>query len=298
MRFRLIEAERAQHPVSLLCGVLGVTKAGYYAWRNREPSRRALEDERLNGLICRIFEQSEQTYGAPRIHAELADDYGLRVGKKRVARLMRQLGIEGVSRRGKRRYKTTIPAKEAPAAPDLVRRSFQAAGPNRLWVADITYVATWEGYLFLACVIDAWSRRIVGWSMRDDLKADLVVDALGMALTRRRPQPGLVHHSDRGSQYTSVAIGKTMQDAAILPSMGRRGDAFDNAVAESFFASLETELLDRRTFKSRDQARLALFQWIESFYNTRRRHSAIGYLSPDKYEQKMIKTDNTTAVAV
>jgi putative transposase len=298
MRFRLIEAERAQHPVSLLCGVLGVTKAGYYAWRNREPSRRALEDERLNGLICRIFEQSEQTYGAPRIHAELADDYGLRVGKKRVARLMRQLGVEGVSRRGKRRYKTTIPAKEAPAAPDLVRRSFQAAGPNRLWVADITYVATWEGYLFLACVIDAWSRRIVGWSMRDDLKADLVVDALGMALTRRRPQPGLVHHSDRGSQYTSVAIGKTMQDAAILPSMGRRGDAFDNAVAESFFASLETELLDRRTFKSRDQARLALFQWIESFYNTRRRHSAIGYLSPDKYEQKMIKNDNTTAVAV
>lgn len=298
MRFRLIEAERAQHPVSLLCGVLGVTTAGYYAWRRREPSRRVLEDERLSRLIVRIFEQSEQTYGAPRIHAELADDYRLRVGKKRVARLMRQLGLEGVSRRGKRRYKTTIPAKETPAAPDLVRRRFQAAGPNKLWVADITYVATWEGYLFLACVIDAWSRRIVGWSMRDDLKADLVVDALGMALTRRRPQPGLVHHSDRGSQYTSLAFGKTMQDAEILPSMDRRGDAFDNAVAESFFATLETELLDRRTSKSRDQARLALFRWIESFYNTRRRHSALGYLSPDNYERKMIKTDNTTAIAV
>jgi putative transposase len=222
MRFRLIEAEKAQHPVSLLCGVLGVTRAGYYAWRRREPSKRALGDERLAGLIRGIFEQSEQTYGVPRIHAELADDYGLRVGRKRVARLMRQLGLAGVSRRGKRRYRTTIPAKEAPAAPDLVRRSFQATGPNRLWVADITYVSTWEGYLFLACVIDAWSRRIVGWSMRDDLKAELVVDALGMALTRRRPQPGLVHHSDRGSQYTSLAFGKTMQDAEVLPSMGRR----------------------------------------------------------------------------
>ena len=247
MRFRLIEAERAQHPVSLLCGVLGVTRAGYYAWRQRKLCKRSLEDERLSALIARIFEQSEQTYGVPRIHAELVDDHGVRVGRKRVARLMRRLGIEGVSRRGKRRYKTTIPAKEAPSAPDLVRRSFQASGPNRLWVADITYVATWEGYLFLACVIDAWSRRIVGWSMRDDLKAELVVDALGMALTRRRPQPGLVHHSDRGSQYTSLAFGKTMQDAEILPSMGRRGDAFDNAVAESFFATLETELLDRRT---------------------------------------------------
>jgi putative transposase len=298
MRFRLIEAERAQHPVSLLCGVLGVTRAGYYAWRQRKLCKRSLEDERLSALIAGIFEQSEQTYGVPRIHAELADDHGVRVGRKRVARLMRRLGIEGVSRRGKRRYKTTIPATEAPSAPDLVRRSFQASGPNRLWVADITYVATWEGYLFLACVIDAWSRRIVGWSMRDDLKAELVVDALGMALTRRRPQPGLVHHSDRGSQYTSLAFGKTMQDAEILPSIGRRGDAFDNAVAESFFATLETELLDRRTFKTRDHARLALFRWIEGFYNARRRHSTLGYLSPDKYEQIMIKTDNTTAVAV
>jgi putative transposase len=198
-RFRLIEAEKAQHPVSLLCGVLGVTRGGYYAWRRREPCKRKLEDERLAELIAQIFEQSQQTYGAPRIHAELADDHGLRVGKKRVARLMRGLGVEGISRRGKRRYKTTIPAKEQPTAPDLVRRSFQAAGPNRLWVADITYVSTWEGYLFLACVIDAWSRRIVGWSMRDDLKADLVVDALGMALTRRQPQPGLVHHSDSES---------------------------------------------------------------------------------------------------
>jgi putative transposase len=298
MSFRLIEAERAQHPVSLLCGVLGVTRAGYYAWKRRRPSKRRREDERLARLITSIFEQSHETYGAPRIQAELADEHGLKVGKKRVARLMRELGIEGVSRRGKRRYKTTIPAKEAPAAPDLVRRSFQAAGPNRLWVADITYVPTWQGYLFLACVIDAWSRKVVGWSMRDDLRSELVVDALGLALTRRKPQPGLVHHSDRGSQYTSLAFGKTMQQAEILPSMGRRGDAFDNAVAESFFATLETELLDRHTFKTRDQARLALFRWIEGFYNSRRRHSTLGQRSPERYE-KMMMTENTKeAVAV
>jgi putative transposase len=154
---------------------------------------------------------------------------------------MRELGIAGVSRRGKKRFGTTIPAKEASVAPDLVRRDFRPAGPDRLWVADIKYVATWQGYLFLACVLDAWSRKVVGWSMRDDLKAELVVDALGMAISRRQPKPRLVHHSDRGSQCTSLAFGRTMQEAGILPSMGRRGDAFDNALAESFFATLETE---------------------------------------------------------
>lgn len=298
MTFQLVEAERAQHPVSLLCGVLGVTRAGFYAWKRRGPSKRTLEDERLSRLIARVHSESLQTYGVPRIHAELADDYGIRVGRKRVARLMKRQGIEGVSRRGKRRYKTTIPAKEQPAAPDLVRRSFQAAGPNRLWVADITYVATWEGFLFLACVIDAWSRRVVGWSMRDDLRAELVVDALGMALTQRKPAVGVVHHSDRGSQYTSLAIGKTMQDAGVMPSMGRRGDAFDNAVAESFFATLETELLDRSSFRTRDQARLALFHWIEGFYNTRRRHSTLGQRSPANYEKIMLESDSKAAAVV
>jgi putative transposase len=285
MRFRLVEAERAQHPVSLLCKVLGVTSAGYYAWRRRGPSLRLLGDAELQRLIVSIYDGSLQTYGAPRIHAELADEHGLRVSRKRVARLMRERGIAGVSRRGKKRFKTTIPAKEAPSAPDLVKREFRPAGPDRLWVADIKYVSTWQGYLFLACVLDAWSRKVVGWSMRDDLKAELVVDALGMAVTRRKPRPGLVHHSDRGSQYTSVAFGKTMQEAGILPSMGRRGDAFDNAVAESFFATLETELLDRHTFRTRDQARLALFHWIEAFYNSRRRHSTLGQRSPDRFEK-------------
>jgi len=265
MSFRLIEAERAQHAVSRLCGVLGVTRAGYYAWTRRAPSRRTLADEGLRALVGRIFADSRETYGAPRIQAELADEHGLRVSRKRVARLMRELRIAGVSRRRKG-LRTTVCSRGAPAAADLVRRDFRSSEPDRLWVADITYVATWEGYVFLACVIDAWSRKVVGWSMRDDLKTELALDALGMALTRRRPRPGLVHHSDRGSQYTSLAFGKTMQAAGVLPSVGRRGDAFDNALAESFFATLETELLGRHSFRSRDEARLALFTYIESFY--------------------------------
>jgi transposase InsO family protein len=175
-------------------------------------------DDRLAPLIARVFTESYETYGAPRIQAELADEHGWRVGRKRVARLMRELGLAGVSRRRKG-IKTTVRAKEAPAAADLVRRQFQASGPDRLWVADITYVSSWEGYVFLACVIDAWSRKVVGWSMRDDLRSELVVDG-------RRPKPGLVHHSDRGSQYTSLAFGKTIEQAGVLPSMGRRGDAF------------------------------------------------------------------------
>jgi putative transposase len=302
MRFRLIEAERAQHSVSLLCSVLGVTRAGFYAWSRRGPCDRELLDRELCELIEGIFRRSRETYGVPRVHAELQDEHQIGVSRKRVARLMRRLGLEGVSRRGKRPV-TTKRAERAPAASDLVRRRFQAAGPDRLWVADITYVPTWEGYLFLAAVLDAWSRRCVGWSMRNDLKAELVIDALGMAVTRRRPRPGVIHHSDRGSQYTSLAFGKTLTETGVLPSMGRLGDAFDNALAESFFATLETELIDRRTFKTRDQARLEVFDFVEGFYNPRRRHSALGYLSPAEYEQTQnnsIKMDNNnrTAMAV
>lgn len=248
-------------------------------------------------LIRRIFTDSLETYGAPRIQAELADDYGLGVGRKRVARLMKQLGIEGASRRGRKR-RTTIPAEEARAAPDLVGRQFQAQRPDRLWVADIKYLQTRQGYLFLACVLDAYSRKIVGWAMRDDLKTELALDAIGMALTRRRPQPGLVHHSDRGCQYTSLAFGKTLQQAGVLPSMGRRGDAYDNALCESFFATLETELLERHSFTSRDHARIAVFKYIEGFYNPRRRHSSLGNVSPETYEERMKSNQPRTAVAV
>jgi putative transposase len=300
MKFRLIEAERAQHPVSLLCKLLGVSRQGFYAWRRRGPSLRSLGDAELKRLIVAIHNGSLQTYGAPRVHAELADEHQLRVGRKRVARLMRELGIAGVSRRAKKRARTTIPAEQA-AAPDLVGRQFRPAGRDRLWVADIKYVPTRQGNLFLACVLDAWSRKVVGWSMRNDVKAQLVVDALAMALARRKPRPGLVHHSDRGCQYTSLAFGTTMQHARILPSMGRRGDAFDNAVAESLFATLETELLDRHSFLTREQARLALFHWIEGFYNSRRRHSTLGQRSPDRFEEitnAEKEEDPQTAVAV
>jgi putative transposase len=297
MTFRLIEAERAQHPVSRLCEVLGVTRAGFYAWSSRAPSARELRDRELMKLIERIFKDSRGTYGVPRIQAELEDDHGIRTSRKRVARLMRRLGIQGVSRRGKRPI-TTVRAAEAPAADDLVRRQFKAPEPNRLWVADITYVPTREGYLFLAAVIDAFSRRCVGWSMRSDLKADLVLDALGMALTQRRPEKGLIHHSDRGSQYTSLAFGKTLSDAGVLQSVGRRGDAFDNAVAESFFATLETELFDRVIFTSRDHARLQVFDFIEGFYNPKRRHSALGYLSPERYETNWLGKEKESGKAI
>jgi putative transposase len=283
MTFRLIEAEKAQHPVSLLCSVLGVTRAGYYAWRRRGLSRRALGDAVLSSLIGRVFVESLGTYGAPRVHAELREAHGIRVGRKRVARLMRELELEGVSRRGKRR-RTTIPDPAAAPAPDLVGRRFQAARPNQLWLADITYLPTREGWLFLAVVLDVYSRRIVGWSMRDDLKTELVVDALGMAVTRRKPPAGLVHHSDRGSQYTSLAFGATLRDSGLVASMGRRGDAYDNAACESVISTIKNELIKRQTWTSRDQARLAVFSYIETFYNPRRRHSALGYRSPIEYE--------------
>jgi putative transposase len=214
---------------------------------------------------------------------QLRETHGVRVGRKRVARLMRQLELEGVSRRGKRR-RTTIPDPAAAPAPDLVGRRFTAARPNELWLADITYLPTREGWLFLAVVLDAYSRRIVGWSMRDDLKAELVVDALGMAVTRRKPPAGVVHHSDRGSQYSSLAFGTTLRESGLVASMGRRGDAYDNAACESVISTIKNELIKRQTWTSRDQARLAVFSYIETFYNPRRRHSALGYHSPIEYE--------------
>ena len=199
MKYRLIEAEKAEHSISRLCKVLGVTRQGFHAWRRRGPSLRHLGDEELKRLIVTIYDDSLQTYGAPRVQLDLRDDHNVRVGRKRVARLMRELGIQGVSRRGKK-PRTTVADEKQPPAPDLVERRFVADRPNALWLADITYVPTLEGYLFLAVVMDMFSRKIVGWSMRDDLRAELVVDALAMAVTRRRPPAGLIHHSDRGSQ--------------------------------------------------------------------------------------------------
>ena len=283
MKFRFIAEEAAQFSVSLLCRVTGVSRGGFYAWRSRPPSARAIADEALAAQITAIHDQTLGIYGAPRIHAELRLGHGVSVGKKRVARIMRTLGIFGASgRRAGPRTTTRDPAR--PSAPDLVDRDFCRTEPNRLWVCDIKYVQTGQGFLFLAAVQDVFSRRIVGWSMREDLTAQLVLDALGMAVTQRNATPGLVAHSDHGSQYTSLAYGTYAKGSDIDLSTGSIGDPWDNAVAETFFASLEKELLRRERFATREQARMRIFWYIECFYNTRRRHSGLGYLSPADYE--------------
>jgi putative transposase len=278
-----VQQEQAAHPVATMCRILGVSPSGYYVWRHRPPSARAVADQALLEQIRTIHAQSRHTYGAPRVHAELRD-MGVRCGRKRVARLMRQAGIEGVHRR--RRMRTTIPDPTAAPAPDLVARAFGAERPDRLWVADVTYIRTWAGWLYLAIVLDAFSRRVVGWAMADHLQTELVVEALNMAVWNRRPPPGVVHHSDRGCQYTSLTFGRRCREASILPSMGSRGDAYDNALAEAFFATLETELLRRRPFPHRGAARLAIFDYLEGFYNTHRRHSALGQVAPAEFERR------------
>jgi len=225
---------------------------------------------------------SDETYGAPKIRAELADVDGRKVGIRHVSRLMRKAGIAGVSRR---RFCVTTTRDGSPAKPDLVERKFEAEGPNKLWVADITYVPTWAGFLFLAVVLDVWSRKVIGWATANHLKTELVLAALDTAVAQRQPT-GVIHHSDHGTQYTSLAFGQRCRQAGVRPSMGSVGDAFDNAMCESFFASLECELLDRYTFKSQSEARLAIFRYIEGWYNPHRRHSALDYQSPVNYERR------------
>ncbi len=270
------------HPIATMCRVLGVSSSGYYAWLRREPSARSVSDRALTVRIRAIHERSRGTYGAPRIHAELIDK-GLRVSRKRVARLMREASLEGVSRR--RKVRTTMRDAQARPATDLVERDFTAEAPDRLWVADISYIPTWSGFLYLAVVLDAFSRRIVGWSMATHLRTELVLDALNMALWQRRPHE-VIHHSDQGSQYTSIAFGLRCKEAGVRPSMGSVGDCYDNAMCESFFATLECELLDRRRFRTQAEARMAVFEFIEGWYNPHRRHSALGQLSPVKFEKR------------
>ena len=287
--FRLIEAEKATHSVPTLCRMLGVSRSGYYAWRNRLPSERARFDAVLVEKIETIHRNSRATYGTPRVHAELRA-LGIRCSRKRVARLMRQAKLRG-SLRG-RRMKTTYRIALQQAAPDLVGRNFVALEPDRLWVADITYVRSGEGFVYLAFILDVCTRRVVGWSMATHLRTEIVVDALQMAIARRKPAPGLVHHSDRGVQYTSLSFGKRLEDEGLLPSMGRVGSAYDNALAESFVATLKTELLYRNTWPTRQAVRTAIFEYIEGFYNSRRRHSALGYLSPAEFEEvRLIEED-------
>jgi putative transposase len=273
-------ANQAMFPISTMSRTLGVSRGGFYAWRERAASARSKADAVLSERIRAIHAASRQTYGAPRIHAELIDN-GFRVGRKRVERLMKAAGLVGVSRR--KGTRTTFRDERVRPASDLVDRNFHAEAPNQLWVADITYVPTWAGFLYLAVVLDAFSRRIIGWAMGHDLKTQLVLDALNMALTQRRPVD-VIHHSDQGSQYTSVAFGIRCKEAGVRPSMGSVGDAYDNAMCESFFATLECELFDRRKFRAKAEARMAVFQFIEGWYNPGRRHSALGYQSPVNYE--------------
>jgi putative transposase len=265
-----------------MCRVMGVSPSGYYAWLLRPPSDRDLADEWLISKIREAHQVSHETYGAPRMLHELRAQ-GIRVGKKRIARLMRHMGLQGVSRR--KRFKTTSRDPKALPADDLVERNFTASGPDELWVGDITFIPTYAGFLFLAVVMDAWSRRIIGRSMAAHLRTELVLDALEMALAKRRPTD-VICHTDHGCQYTSLAFGKRCREAGVRPSMGTVGDAFDNAMCESFFATLECELLDRKKFHSHSEAKMAIFTFIEGWYNPQRRHSGLDYLSPVEYERR------------
>jgi putative transposase len=280
--FAFIAAEKASYPVALMCRALEVNRTSFHDWERRPPSDRSLQDAWLLEQIKQIHEQNRRVYGAPRIHAELRLGRGIRVGRKRVERLMKKAEISGLVPR--KHGRTTIRVPGVRVADDLVERKFRPAAANVLWLADITYLRTWEGWLYLVAVQDAYSRRIVGWSMADHMRADLVVDALQMALHRRRPDPGLIHHSDQGSQFVSLAFGQACGKAGIARSMGSRGDCFDNAVAESFFATLKKELVHRRSWQTKRELGSAVFEYIEAFYNRERRHSTLGMLSPARYE--------------
>jgi putative transposase len=281
--FSLIAAEKDNYPVAVMCRVLGVNRTSFHDWERRAPSARALQDAWLIEQIKQIHEANKGVYGSPRIHAELRMAYGVRVGRKRVERLMRAACITGLAPRKPGR--TTVHVQGVRVADDLVERNFRPPAPNVLWVADITYLRTWEGWLYLAAVQDAYSRQIVGWSMAAHMRAQLVLDALEMGLARRRPDPGLIHHSDQGSQYVSLGFGRAARDAGIAVSMGSRGDAYDNALAETFFATLKKELVHRRSWPTRHELSSAVFEYIEAFYNRTRRHSTLNYNSPHDYER-------------
>ena len=284
MRFRFIEDRRADYPVALMCEVLGVSPAGYYAWRSRPESRRSAANRALVDDIKRVHRDTRGRYGSPRIHVELKAQ-GRGASRGRIERLMRRHGIRAIMARP-RRVRTTDSRHDLPIAPNLLDRSFSATAPNQVWLADITYIETDRGWLYLAAVMDLYSRRIVGWAMADHLRASLPLAALRMAISAQRPGVGLIHHSDRGVQYASADYRKLMQSAGLRASMSRKGDCYDNAPMESFFHTLKTELVHHRHYATRIEATRDIFAYIEGFYNRTRRHSAIGYISPIEMELK------------
>jgi putative transposase len=283
VRFRFIEAEKAHYPIRLLCRCLAVSRSGYYAWRTRAPSTRAQRDARLRVEIAASHSASRRTYGSPRILRDLRED-GHRVSRKRVARLMRELGLEG---RRKRRFRATTDSRHGfPVAPNVLMRDFEVETPNTAWVTDITYLATREGWLYLAVILDLFSRRVVGYAMSERIDRALVLEALGQALAHRPEARDLIHHSDRGSQYASHDYRDALDQAGVTCSMSRRGDCWDNAVVESFFGTLKMELLYELPLQTRSATRDAVADYIEAFYNVRRRHSSLDYRSPLEFELK------------
>jgi len=282
MRFCFIEDNRQVYPVRLMCAVLEVSASGYYAWRGRPKSARVAANRELTAQIRHVHAENGAIYGSPRVHAALCAQ-GRRVGVNRVARLMRHHGIQGrYKRRGPR---TTNSEHTLPLAPNLLDRQFEAPAPNRIWLADITYIPTSEGWLYLAVVLDLFSRRVVGWSMSDTMPQELTIAALQMAIINRRPAPGLMHHSDRGSQYAAHAYRQLLADTGMVCSMSRKGNCWDNAPMESFFGSMKTEMDLPQPFETRQAAKNAVFAFLEGFYNRTRLHSAIGYRSPADLEQ-------------
>ncbi len=277
----MIEAEKDNFPVALMCRQLGVSSSGYYAWKERKPSRRAQEDAVLVKKIKQVHQESRGTYGSPRVVDDLKED-GFDVGRRRVARLMQENGITGAS---PKRFKVTTDSNhDFPVAANVLKREFSQEAPDMAWATDITYVRTWEGWMYLAVAIDLFSRRVVGWSMASHMRAELALDALGMALGSRLPQPNMIHHSDRGSQYASHDYRDALRDNGIVCSMSRKGDCWDNAVVESFFATLKKELIHRRPWPTVRAARAAIAEYIEVFYNRKRKHSTLGYVSPAEFE--------------
>ena len=293
--FGFVLARKAEHSIALMCRVLEVARSGYHAWAARPMSARGVEDARLTARIRELHDKRRMVYGSPRIWADLVVDDGERIGRKRVERLMRQAGLSGLIT--KKYTATTVRVPGVRIADDLLDRKFAASAPNRCWVADIIYLRTWEGWLYLVAVQDLYSRRIVGWSMADHLRTELVTDALQMALAHRRPDPGLIYHSDQGSQFVSLAFGQQARRAGIAQSMGSRGDCFDNAVAESFFATLNKELIHRRSWPTRAELRTEVFDYIEVFYNRERRHSTLGQRSPVDFENSTLSPTNPALAA-
>jgi len=284
MKFGFVDEHRQTWPVRVMCAVLGLSVSGYYAWRSRPESSREAANRALLDDIRLIHAESSGTYGSPRVHAVLRG-HGRRVGRSRIERLMRRAGLRGLAALP-RRTRTTDSRHAYPIAPNRIARDFSAARPNQVWLADLTYIATGEGWLYLAAILDMHTRKIVGWCMRQTLHAEIAIDALNMAIQRQRPAHGLIHHSDRGIQYAAEAYRTVLAAAGITPSMSRKGDCWDNAPMESFFHTLKTERVHHQVYATRDQARRDLFGYIEGFYNSRRLHSALGYISPAEMERR------------